>query len=158
MKKILTVLIMTFTMMAGLFAYEPKVECFHILTSSTLYTEEVVVEDGVLLDDYLFDDNRCLTRFFFIDLSDLKYEAEKSYFKLLESRNNVEQLTKEKEMHKRYKKDSMVEFCEENIECEINKAIYEIPFVTRENFYKISKSKYMKMFIRYMENIKKENK
>lgn len=157
MKKILTVLIMAL-MMAGLFAYEPKVECFTVFTGAAYYEEEVVVEDNIPFKDYLLDDDRRFKRSSFFNLGDLKYEAERSYFKLLESRNRVEQLTKEKEMNKRYKKDSMVEYLGESIECEINEAIYEIPFVTRENFYKISKSKYMKMFIRYMENLKKENK
>lgn len=157
MKKILTILIMTL-IMAGLFAYEPKVECFKVFTGSAYYEEEVVVEDNIPFKDYLLDDDRRFKRSSFFNLEDLKYEAERSYFKLLDSRNSVEQLTKEKEMYKRYKKDHMVDYCEEYIECEINEAIYEIPFVTRENFYKISKSKYMKMFIRYMENLKKENK
>ena len=158
MKKILTVLMMTL-MMAGLFAYEPKVECFTVFTTgSAYYEEEVVVEDNILFKHYLIDDDRRFKRSSFFNLEDLKYEAERSYFKLLESRNRVEQLTNEKEMYKRYKKDHMVDYREESIECEINEAIYEIPFVTRENFYKISKSKYMKMFIRYMENLKKENK
>ena len=146
-------------MMAGLFAYEPKVECFTVFTTgSAYYEEEVVVEDNILFKHYLIDDDRRFKRSSFFNLEDLKYEAERSYFKLLESRNRVEQLTNEKEMYKRYKKDHMVDYREESIECEINEAIYEIPFVTRENFYKISKSKYMKMFIRYMENLKKENK
>lgn len=157
MKKILTILIMTL-IMAGLFAYEPKVECFKVFTGSAYYEEEVVVEDNIPFKYYLLDDDRRFKRSSFFNLEDLKYEAERSYFKLLDSRNSVEQLTKEKEMYKRYKKDHMVDYCEEYIECEINEAIYEIPFVTRENFYKISKSKYMKMFIRYMENLKKENK
>lgn len=159
MKKILTVLMMTL-IMAGLFAYEPKVECFTVFTftGSAYYEEEVVVEDNILFQECLLDDDRHFKRSSFFNLNDLKYEAERSYFELLESRNRVEQLTKEKEMNKRYKKDYMVDYLGERIECEINEAIYEIPFVTRENFYKISKSKYMKMFIRYMENLKKENK
>ena len=159
MKKILMVLMMVFTM-AGLFAYEPKAECFTVFTftGSAYYEEEVVVEDNIPLKDYLLDDDRRFKRSSSFNLEDLKYEAERNYFKLLESRNRVERLTKEIEMYKRYKKDYMVDYLVERIECEINEAIYEIPFVTRENFYKISKSKYMKMFIRYMENLKKENK
>lgn len=155
MKKILTVLIMTL-MMAGLFAYEPKPEFFTVINDMVFYNEEVRVEDDVLYDEILLDDNRCFTRYLFLDLSDLKYEAEKNYLSILETRNKVELLKKKLEIEKQYKKDYLVEFYEESIEEKINKAVYEIPFVTRENLYKISKRKYMKMFISYMENLKQQ--
>lgn len=155
MKKILMVLMIAFTMVGVLFAYEPKKECFEVITDLVTYKEEVKVEADVLLWDYLLDDNRCFTRHFFLELGELEYEAEKNYLKLLESRTSVELHKKQKNLYKRYKKDSLVKLAEEFIEKEINEAVYEIPFVTRENFYKISKRKYMKMFINYMESLKK---
>lgn len=142
-------------MVGVLFAYEPKKECFEVITNLVTYKEEVKVEADVLLWDYLLDDNRCFTRHFFLELGELEYEAEKNYLKLLESRTSVELHKKQKNLYKRYKKDSLVKLAEEFIEKEINEAVYEIPFVTRENFYKISKRKYMKMFINYMESLKK---
>lgn len=155
MKKIFTVLIMVFGLSA-VFAYEPKKECFKVYTTLVTYKEEVRVEDDVLYKDICLDDNRCLTRYLYLDTSDFKYEAEDNYLSLLNIRNKVELLKKSIEIAKQYKKDFMVEFYEKCIEEEINEAVYEIPFVTRENFYKISKRKYMKMFISYMETLKKQ--
>lgn len=154
MKKILTVLMMIL-MMTGLFAYEPKKECFEVLITSVIYEEEVRVEDDILYNDIFLDDNRCFTRYLLLDLMDFKYEAEKNYLSLLDIRNEVELFKKNIEIQKQYKKDHLIEFYEKCIEEKINEAVYEIPFVTRENFYKISKRKYMKMFISYMENLKK---
>lgn len=154
MKKIFALTI-AFTMMARLFAYEPKKECFEVSTNITTYKEEVKVEADVLYKDYLLDDNRCFTRYFCLRLGELEYEAEKNYLELLRSRTSVEHHKKQKKLYKRYKKDSLVKLTEEYIEKEITEAVYEMPFVTRENFYKISKRKYMKMFINYIESLKK---
>ena len=156
MKKMMMVLMMVFTMVAGLFAYEPKKECFKVSTNITTYKEEgVKVEADVLYMDYLLDDNRCFTRYFCLRLGELEYEAESNYLRLLRSRTEVEHHKKQIKLYKRYKKDSLVKLTERYMEEEINEAVYEIPFVTRENFYKISKRKYMKMFINYMESLKK---
>lgn len=156
MKKMIMVLMMVFTMMSGLFAYEPKKECFEVSTNVTTYKEEgVKVEADVLYKDYLLDDNRCFTRYFSLRLGELEYEAEANYLRLLRSRTSVEHLKKQVKLYKRYKKDSLVKLMEGYIEKEITEAVYEIPFVTRENFYKISKRKYMKMFVNYMESLKK---
>lgn len=156
MKKILMIMMMVFTMIAGLFAYEPKKECFEVSTNITTYKEEgVKVEADVHYKDYLLDDNRCFTRYFCLRLGELEYEAESNYLKLLRSRNRVEHYKKQKKLYKRYKKDSLVKLMEGYIEEEITEAVYEMPFVTRENFYKISKRKYMKIFTNYMESLKK---
>lgn len=155
MKKMFMVLMMVFTMVAGLFAYEPKKEYLKVDTYITEYEEEVKVEADVLYSDFLLDDNRCFTRRFFFKSEELEYGAEENYLKLLGSRAEVEYLKKQKKLYKRYKKDYLVGSTESSIEEEINEAVYEIPFVTRENFYKISKRKYMKMFINYMESLKK---
>lgn len=155
MKKIIMVMMMVFGLSA-VFAYEPKKECFEVYDTLAFYVEKVVVEDDIILREYLLDDNRSFQIRSSINLTDLKYEAEKEYLRLLFARTEVEQLTKKKKLYKRYKRDEMVEYCETCIECEINEAAYKIPFVTRENFYKISKRKYMKMFISYMETLKKQ--
>lgn len=142
--------------LSAVFAYEPKKECFEVSTNITTYKEEgVKVEADVLYKDYLLDDNRCFTRYFCLRLGELEYEAEKNYLELLRRRTNVEYYKKQMKMYKRYKEDYLVKLMEEFIEKEINEAVYKIPFVTRENFYKISKRKYMKMFINYMESLKK---
>ncbi len=154
MKKMMMILMMVFGLSA-VFAYEPKKECFEVSTTIATYKEEVKVEADVLYKDYLLDDNRCFTRYFCLRLGELEYEAEKNYLELLESRTSVELHKKQKKLYKRYKKDSLVKLTEEFIEKEITEAVYEMPFVTRENFYKISKRKYMKMFINYMESLKK---
>ena len=158
MKKIFVLIMIAFIMTTStLFAYEPKKECFKVYTyiDKASYKETVVVEADVLYYDWHLDNNRCLKRYLNVDLKDLKYEAEKNYFNLLGSRNDVEHYKKEKEMEKRYKKDHLVKIDEAYIEKKINEAVYEIPFVTRENFHKISRRKYMKTFIRYMESLKK---
>lgn len=155
MKKMIMVLMMVFTMMAGLFAYQPHHEFFVVIDDTAFYCEKVRVEDDVLYDEYLLDDNRCFTRLFILKLNELEYEAERSYFDLLDSRNKIEIFTKEKEMYEWYKKDNKVELMEEYIEEEINKAVYKIPFVTRENFHKVSKRKYIKTYIKYMQTLKK---
>lgn len=156
MKKMMMVLMMVFGLSA-VFAYEPKKECFEISTNNiATYKEEgVKVEADVLYKDYLLDDNRCFTRYFYLDLDELEYEVEENYLELLRSRTNVEHHKKQMKLYKRYKKGYLVKLMEEFIEEEINEAVYKMPFVTRENFYKISKRKYMKMFINYMESLKK---
>lgn len=152
------VLMVAFAMMAGLFAYEPKKECFEVytITNSTYYKEEVRVEDDVLYSSFLLDGNRCFTRHLLVDLWDLKYEAERNYLKLLLNRNRVEHLKKEKEGLPFNTKEEREQYIEQRIEKEINEAVYGIPFVTRENFYKISKRKYEKTFTKYMKKIQKE--
>ena len=155
MKKMLMILMMVFGLSAA-FAYEPKKECFEVSTNITTYKEEgVKVEADVLYKDYLLDDNRCFTRYFCLRLGELEYEAEENYLELLRSRTSVEHHKKQLKLYKRYKKDSLVKLTEGFIETEITEAVYEIPFVTRENFYKISKRKYTKMFINYMKSLKK---
>lgn len=150
------VLMMVFTIAAGLFAYEPKKECFDVCANVATYKEEgVKVEADVLYRDSLLDDNRCFTRYFYLRLGELEYEAEENYLLLLRRRTNAEYHKKQVKLYKRYKNDSLVKLMERFIEEEINEAVYEIPFVTRENFYKISKRKYMKIFINYMESLKK---
>lgn len=155
------ILIMASTMMAGsLFAYEPKKECFEVHTYSNLafYEEKVRVEDDVPYSNILLDANRCFTRYLFVYLRDLKYNVERNYLKLLYSRNEVERLKKEKEGLSFNTKEERKQYIEldQLIEKEINEAVYEIPFVTRENFYKISKRKYEKTFIKYVKKIQKE--
>ena len=150
--------LMMVLMMAGLFAYEPKKECFEVYTSvnSVFYTEEVRVEDGVPYNSILLDDNRCFKRYLTVDLRYLKYEAERNYLKLLLNRNRVEQLKKEKERLSFNAEEERKQHINQSIEKEITEAVYEIPFVTRENFHKISKRKYEKTFIKYMKKIQKE--
>lgn len=152
------VIFMALTTMAGLFAYEPKKECFEVYRDTVFYAEKVRVEDDVLYDSILLDDNRCFTRYLTIDLGDLEYAVEINYLKLLLNRNRVEHLKKEKESLSFNTKEERKLYIEldQRIEKEINEAVYEIPFVTRENFYKISKRKYEKTFIKYMRKIQKE--
>ena len=159
MKKILTVLMMVL-MMAGLFAYEPKKECFEVYTcnNAVSYYEKVRVEDDFPYSKIFLDDNGFFTRLLIVDLWGLKYEAERNYLKLLLNRNQVEQLKKKKERLSFNTKEERKQHIEldQRIEKTISEAVYEIPFVTRENFYKISKRKYEKTFIKYMKKIQKE--
>lgn len=155
MKKMIMVLMMVFTMMAGLFAYQPHHEFFEVIDNTAFYKEEVKVEDDVLFNEYMLDDNRCFTRRLCLNLKKLEYEAEKNYFELLYIRNYVEHLTKENKLYEFYGETYLLELNKKNIERKINEAVYRIPFVTRENFYKVSKRKYIKTYIKYMQTLKK---
>ena len=159
MKKVFVLMMMAFAMTSGLFAYEPKKECFEVYSSCSLayYHEKVRVGDDIPYSDILLDENRCFTRHLFLDLMDLENDAEENYIGLLYSRNRVELLTKRQKRLSFKTKGERKRYIEidQDIEKEINEAIYEIPFVTKENFYKISKRKYVKVFTRYMKSINK---
>lgn len=152
MKKILVVLMMTFTMVSGLFAYEPNPELFevsydkldHCYTIS--YYDEVEPIHG-------FDGKRHII-ILNANKKCIKSEATFHYEQFdalrracvvtlgLPNRYNVkysdEQLAKVKE----YK----------------NAAINKVPFITEENFNSMTESQYVYKFTKYLKKIKKQNK
>ena len=151
----MVLMMMVFMMAASLFAYEPKVECFEVYSTCAFYTEKVRVEDDVPYRDTFLDENGCLTRHFLLDLMDLENDAEENYIDLLYSRIRVEHFTKQQKRLSFKTKAERKRYIEidNDIEKEINKATYEIPFITKENFYKITEKKYKKMFIKYMKSL-----
>lgn len=152
MKKTFVILMMVFTMMSGMFAYEPKKELFevsydkldHCYTIS--YYDEVEPLHG-------FDGKRHII-ILNANKKGIKSEATFQYEQFdalrqacaitlgLPNKYNVkysdEQLAKVKE----YK----------------NIAINKVPFITEENFNSMTESQYVYKFTKYLKNIKKQNK
>lgn len=149
MKKIF-ILMIAFTMVAGLFAYEPNPKLFEVCYDKLdncymiSYYEEVEHQ-------YNFNGKRYIT---VLNTDNVEKEAIFHYEQLdafrkacvmtlgLPNKNNVkyseEQIAKVKE----YK----------------NRAINEVPFITEENFNSITEAQYVYKFTKYMKNIKKQNK
>lgn len=150
MKKMIMILVAAFTMIAGLFAYEPNQKLFRVYYDKLdncymiSYYEEVEPQ-------YNFNGKRYIT---VLNTDNVEKEAIFHYQQLdafrkacvmtlgLPNKNNVkyseEQIAKVKE----YK----------------NRAINEVPFITEENFNSITEAQYVYKFTKYMKKIKKQNK
>ena len=143
MRKIITLFVLAFTMMAGtLFAYEPNPEFFEVIDDMVYYYEEVEPQyDG--------DGIRC---FLSTGPIGMKEEAHLQYLKF--------ELVKK--MMCRYFDDAKRTADEENKEnyktkaenCK-NRAINEIPFITEKNFWTINEHQYIKIFCKYLKKIQK---
>ena len=151
MKKMFMIF-MAFTMMTGLFAYEPNPELFEVTYSkmdkcyTISYYEEVEPQS-------FFNGERCII-ILNANKKGIKNEATFYYGQFdairkacaitlgLPNKYNVkysdEQIAKVKE----YK----------------NIAINKIPFITEENFNSMTEMQYVYMFTKYLEKIKKQNK
>lgn len=145
------IFIMFLTMMTGLLAYEPKKECFDVYKNSVHYFEKTESDGNLLFNEYEY------IRFATFKFSELEEGAVKYYNRLVWFRNTVEYFTKEKEKLSFNTKEERKLYIEldQLIEKYINTAVYEIPFITRKNFYKITEKKYKKMLIKYIKSIKK---
>ena len=128
MKKILMILMMYFTMMAGMFAYEPNKECFEVIYLKNFDSVYISYKEGE-------------RTFFVINIKDdnknIECSASDMFFQLKVARDIIEITNNDT-----YK----------------NKAINEVPFITEENFYTISEEEYVNMFTKYINNIYKEAK
>ena len=147
---------MAFTMMAGLFAYEPNPELFevsynklrHCYTIS--YYEEVEPQslfNGERLIFILNAKNNNIKRYAILHYE--QYDAIRKACLITlglytndrvryDDKCSDEQIAKVKE----YK----------------NQAINKVPFITEENFDTITEKQYVRKFTKYMKKIKKQNK
>lgn len=151
MKKMFMIF-MAFTMMAGLFAYEPNPELFEVTYSKIGKCYMISYSDEVEPQSF-FNGKRCIT-ILNANKNNIKREATFHYEQFdalrqacaitlgLPNKYNVkysdEQLAKVKE----YK----------------NIAINKVPFITEENFNSMTEMQYVYKFTKYMKNIKKQNK
>ena len=147
MKKMFTIMMMVFTMMAGLFAYEPNPELFKV----TYHRSSDKSFRGYVIT--YRDEERHIT-ILNANKNNIKREATFHYEQFealrqacaitlgLPNKYNVkysdEQLAKVKE----YK----------------SIAINKVPFITEENFNSMTESQYVYMFTKYLKKIKKQNK
>ena len=151
MKKMFMIF-MAFTMMAGLFAYEPNPELFEVTYSKMDKCYMISYYDEVEPQSF-FDGIRYIT-ILNANKNNIKREATFHYEQFdalrqacaitlgLPNKYNVkysdEQIAKVKE----YK----------------NIAINKVPFITEENFNSMTESQYVYKFTKYLKKIKKQNK
>ena len=145
---------MAFTMMAGLFAYEPNTELFevsynklrHCYTIS--YYEEVEPQES-------FNGKRYIT---VLNTDNIKNEAYFHYDCLYVYRTSC-LITLGLYTNDRVRYDDK---CSDEQIAKVkeykNRAINEVPFITEENFDTITEKQYVRKFTKYMKKVKKQNK
>lgn len=128
-----------FTMVTSLFAYEPNPKLFEVCYDKLdncymiSYYEEVEPQ-------YNFNGKRYIT---VLNTDNVEKDAIFYYENLEASRSYITVLAKSRN---------------EDVDKAKNASINKIPFVTEENFWKISEMEYVYKFTKYMKNIKKQNK
>ena len=156
MKKMLMLVMIAFTMMSGLFAYEPNPELFKVVyhrSSDKSFRGYVITYRDEVEPQSFFNGKRYIT-ILNANKNNIKREATFHYEQFdvlrqacaitlgLPNKYNVkysdEQLAKVKE----YK----------------NIAINKVPFITEENFNSMTESQYVYKFTKYMKKIIKQNK
>ena len=154
MKKMVMVLMMVFTMVAGMFAYEPNKELFKVRYNAfercytISYYEEVEPQDS-------FNGKRYIT---VLNTNNIKNDACFHYY-LLDAHRKACLVTLGLYTNDRVRYDTK---CSDEQIAKVKKykniAINEIPFVTEENFETITEKQYVRKFTKYMKKIKKQNK
>lgn len=144
------VLMMVFTMVAGLFAYEPKKELFKVYhnTIKRCYTisyyEEVEPQDS-------FNGKRYIT---VLNTDNIKNEAYFHYDRFDAFRKAcVVTLGLPNKYNVKYSDEQIAKVKEYK-----NAAINEVPFITEENFNSMTEAQYVYKFTKYLKKIKKQNK
>lgn len=153
MKKMFMIF-MAFTMMTGLFAYEPKKELFKVYhnTIKRCYTisyyEEVEPQDS-------FNGKRYIT---VLNTDNIKNEAYFHYDRLDDYRTLCLVIlglhTNDRVRYNAKCSDEQIAKVKEYK----NRAINEVPFITEENFDTITEKQYVRKFTKYLKKIKKQNK
>ena len=203
MKKILVVLMVVFTMVAGLFAYEPKKECVTVKGNKVSY-EETYVDGGIfrktrmwtykiksgkfiylksgtfesMWSDLLqcrerhdihlkvasFKDETCSTCAFLekyksayenCELNETEMKQYESIRNAHLAANNIKGAIEGKPTHAKTGTRSYYEVCAND---EKMKAINNMPFVTEENWYTITKEELLDKIHAFIEEVKAENK
>ena len=145
---------MAFTMMAGLFAYEPNPELFEVTYSkmnkcyTISYYEEVEPQS-------FFDGKRYIT---ILNTDNIKNDAYFHYSCLDAYRKACLVIlglyTNDRVRYDVKCSDEQIAKVKEYKNIAINK----VPFITEENFETITKKQYVRKFTKYLKNIKKQNK
>lgn len=154
MKKMVMVLMMVFTMVAGLFAYEPKKELFEVYYNNIercytiSYYEEVEPQDN-------FNGKRHII---VLNTDNIKNEAYFYYYRLYAYRTSclvtLGLYTNDRVRYDVKCSDEQIAKVKEYK----NRAINETPFITEENFDTITEKQYVRKFTKYLKKIKKQNK
>lgn len=202
MKKMIMVLMMAFTMLAGLFAYEPKKECVTVKGNKIRYEETykgfvytqtrmwaykiksgkfIYLKSGTfdsmwsdLLqcrerhDIYLnvakYKDETCSTCAFIEkyksayengELNETEMKQYESIVSAHQAANNLKGAIEGKPAHAKTATRSYYEVCAND---EKMKAINNMPFVTEENWYTITKEELLDKIHTFIEEVKAENK
>ena len=148
------VLMMVFTMVAGMFAYEPNKELFKVYynTIERCYTisyyEEVEPQDS-------FNGKR---RIIVLNTDNIKNDAY-FHYDLLDAYRKACLVTLGLHTNDRVRYDAK---CSDEQIAKVkeykNLAINEVPFITEENFDTITEKQYVRKFTKYLKKIKKQNK
>ena len=154
MKKMVMVLMMVFTMVAGMVAYEPNKELFKVYHNAIercytiSYYEEVEPQDS-------FNGKR---RIIVLNTDNIKNDAY-FHYDCLDSYRKACLVTLGLYTNDRVRYDTK---CSDEQIAKVkeykNRAINEVPFVTEENFETITEKQYVRKFTKYLKNIKKQNK
>lgn len=202
MKKMIMVLMMVFTMIAGLFAYEPKKECVTVKGNKVRYEETYKgfvstktrmwtykIKSGKFIwsksgtfdfmwssllqnrerhDIYLnaakYKDETCSTCAFIEkyksayengELNETEMKQYESIVNLHIAANNLKGAIEGKPAHAKTNTKSYYEVCAND---EKMKAINEIPFVTEENWYTITRGELLDKIHAFIEEVKAINK
>ena len=148
MKKMVMVLMMVFTMVAGMFAYEPNKELFKVYHNTISYYEEVEPQDS-------FNGKRYII---VLNTDNIKNEAYFHYDRLDAYRTSclvtLGLYTNDRVRYDAKCSDEQIAKVKEYK----NRAINEVPFITEENFDTITEKQYVRKFTKYLKKIKKQNK
>ena len=202
MKKMMMILMMVFTMVVGLFAYEPKKECATVKGNKILYEETYKdsvftktrywtykVKSGKFIYfktgtfDYMWDELCSLRESYDLNLKVASFKDEtcstcallekyksayengelnetemKQYESLVEvhlATNNIKGAIEGKPAHA---KTGTRSYYEGYANDQKMKAIYEIPFVTEENWYTVNREELLDKIHAFVEEVKAENK
>ena len=143
MKKMVMILMMVFTMMAGLFAYEPSRDCFKVSDDMIYYREEVEpLYGGNGVRSFLSTGPIGMKKEAHFLFNGIKFARSLSSFNATAANRTNDEEEKERLINK----------CSE---C-VHRAVYNIPFVTEKNFWTITEKQYEKKFVKYLNKIQKE--
>lgn len=134
---------MVFTMMSGLFAYEPSRDCFKVSNDMIYYREEVdPMYGGDGIRSFLSTGPIGMEKEAHYLFSKLEFSRTLSSFNAIAAKRTNDEEDKER----------LINECRE---C-VYRAEYNIPFVTEKNFWTITENQYKKRFIKYLKKIQKE--
>ena len=203
MKKMIMILMMVFTMVTGLFAYEPKKECATIKGNKVYYEEtydvhktwtktrmwSYKIKSGKFIYyksatfDYMwcelcnlresydlnlyiasFKDEKCSTCAFIEEYksayenNELSEEEMKQYEALVAIHGSANDLTSSVEGKSTHAETATKSYYEVCANGDKEKAIFEIPFVTEENWKTITKEELLDKILAFIEEVKAEAK
>lgn len=181
MKKMMMVLMMVFTMMAGLFAYEPKKECAKVKRSGdvkyyektelyNIYGSQIipgypsdsdqdyvkwVIRKGYTVNqfvDYKYDLLEYLRRSYSYNMKLVESPKVEGYIKtIVDALNEINGTSETYEEHAANR-------AWESAQCVKRTAIISIPYVTADNFLTLTKEEMLERILDFVEEVKAENR